>query len=95
MASVIYLTNRAPAKLVDDLMLAGHRTWECLSISEALYVCEREWVDANVIAPDIDDPDLAEVQLHHMTIRLKPEASARDLIWQLSQLFAERRGLIQ
>jgi hypothetical protein len=33
MASVVYLTSRAPSKLTDDLILAGHRAWECLSVS--------------------------------------------------------------
>lgn len=95
MASVVYLTSRAPAKLIGDLMLAGHRAWECLSVSEALYICEREWIDAIVIAPDIEDPDFAEAQLHHFTIQLKPDATSKDVIWQLSQLFPGKATTIQ
>jgi hypothetical protein len=87
MASVVFLTNRAPAKLIGDLMMAGHRAWECLSVSEALYICEREWIDAVVIAPDVEDRDLVAMQLRHITIQLKPEATAKDLIWELSNLF--------
>lgn len=41
MASVVCLTNRAPAKLIGDLMVAGHRAWGCVSVSEVLYFCER------------------------------------------------------
>jgi hypothetical protein len=87
MAAVVLLTTRAPSKLTDDLALAGHRAWECLSVSEALYLCENENVDVIVIAPDIEDPDLAEAQLHYVTIRMKPEATAMELIWELSKLF--------
>jgi hypothetical protein len=87
MASVVYLTNRVPAKLIGDLMMAGHRAWECLSVSEVLYICEHEWIDAVVIAPDVEDPEVVQAQLRHVTIRLKPEASARELIWELSNLF--------
>jgi hypothetical protein len=89
MASVVYLTNRAPAKLTDDLLLAGHRAWECLSVSEVLYICEQESIDAVVIAPDVEDPDLIGAQLRHITIHLKPEATAKELIWELSKLFPE------
>jgi hypothetical protein len=95
MASVVILTNRAPAMLIGDLMMAGHRAWECLSVSEALYICEHEWVDAIVIAAGVEDPDVVEAQLRHITIRLKPEASARELIWELSNLFPARTNSIQ
>ena len=95
MAAVVLLTNRAPSKLADDLMLAGHRAWECLSVSEALYICEREWVDAVVIAPEVEDRDFIAMQLRHTTIQLKPEATAKDLIWELSNLFHKTSGTIQ
>ncbi len=95
MASVVYLTSRAPSKLTDDLMLAGHRAWECLSVSEVLYICEREWVDAVVIAPDVEDADVVEVHLRHFTIRLEPNATAKDLIWELSRLFPQRPDVVQ
>ena len=95
MASVVYLTNRAPSRLAQDLMLAGHRAWECLSVSEVLYVCEREWVDAVVIAPDVEDRDFVAMQLRHMTIQLKPEATAKDLIWELSNLFPAASTKVQ
>lgn len=95
MATVVYLTSHAPAKLIDDLMLAGHRAWECLSVSEVLYICEREWIDAVVIAPDVDDADGVEAQLRHITIRMTPEASSKDLVWELSKLFASGSTGIQ
>src|SRR5260370_24134980 len=95
MASVVYLTSRSPSRLAADLMLAGHRAWECLSVSEALYICEREWIDAVVIAPDVEDRDFVAMQLRHITIQLKPEATAKDFIWELSNLFPARNTSIQ
>ena len=95
MASVVYLTTRAPSRLAADLILAGHRAWECLSVSEALYICEQEWIDAVVIAPDVEDRDFVAMQLRHVTIQLKPEATAKDLIWELSNLFPARTTSIQ
>jgi hypothetical protein len=95
MASVVYLTSRSPSRLAADLMLAGHRAWECLSVSEALYICEQEWIDAVVIAPDVEDRDFVAMQLRHMTIQLKPGATAKDIIWELSNLFPARTTSIQ
>ena len=94
-ASIVYLTNRAPAKLTEDLILAGHRAWECLSVSEALYICEQQWVDAVVIAPEVEEPEVVEAHLRHFTIRLQPQATAKDLIWELSRLFPGQPTSIQ
>jgi hypothetical protein len=93
MASLIVLTSRSNSKLADELTLAGHRVFESQTVSEALYHSERQRVDAIVIAPDIDDPDFAEAQLHHITIRMK--GSAKDLIWELSRLFPDKAPSIQ
>jgi hypothetical protein len=89
MASVVFLTTRAPATLIDDLILAGHRAWECLSVSEVLYICEQQCVDVVVIAAEVEDADVVEAQLRHITIRLKPKASSKDLIWELTKLFPD------
>jgi hypothetical protein len=95
MASVVYLTNSAPAKLTDDLIRAGHRAWECLSVSEALYICEQQWIDAVVIAAEVEDADVVETHLRHFTIRMKPQATAKELIWELSNLFPTKPVRIQ
>jgi hypothetical protein len=94
-ASLVYLTTRAPSKFAEELMLAGHQVHEALAVSEALYLCEQGPVDVIVIAPDVEDPDLVEAQLHHITIRMKPEGTAKELVWELSQLFPQQPGTIQ
>jgi hypothetical protein len=76
-------------------MLAGHRVKEAISVSEVLFVCETEPVDAIVIAADVEDPDVVEAQMRRITLRLKPEAMARDVIWELSQLFPPTSAVIQ
>ena len=48
-----------------------------------------------MIAPDVEDHDFVAMQLRHMTIQLKPEATAKDLIWELSNLFPPRSSIIQ
>jgi hypothetical protein len=89
MAAVVYLTTRAPSKLAQDLLLAGHKVFEAVAVSEALYVCECQSVDVIVIAPEVEDPDVVKAQMRHITIQLKPEATAQELIWELSKLFPQ------
>lgn len=75
--------------------MVGHRAWECLSVSEVLYICEQERIDGVVIAPEVEDPDVVQAQLCHFTIRLQPEATAKDLIWELSELFPDSTATVQ
>jgi AmiR/NasT family two-component response regulator len=93
--SVVYLTTRTPSKLTDELALAGYRIFEALSVSEVLYLCEQHDIDAVVIATEVDDPDLIEAQMRRITIKLKPEATVRELIWELSQLFPDKAETVQ
>jgi hypothetical protein len=78
--SLVLLTTRAPSKLADDLTLAGYRVIEARAVSEVLYLCEQHDIDAVVISADVDDPDVVEAQMRHITIKLKPEATAKELI---------------
>ena len=93
--SVVYLTTRAPSKLADDLGLAGFRVFEALEVSEVLHLCEHEKIDAVVIGADVQDPDLIEVQLRHITMKLRPEATLQELVWELTQLFPDKSVSIQ
>jgi len=68
-------------------MLAGYTVWEALAVSEVLYLCEQKNVDVVVIAPDVEDADLVEVQMRRTTLTLKPGATAKDVMWELAQLF--------
>ena len=64
--------------------------FEALEVSEVHHLCEHERIDAVVIGADREDPDVIEVQLRLTTLRLKPEATAKDIVWELSQLFPDR-----
>jgi hypothetical protein len=33
--------------------------------------------------------DLNEIRQHHMKVKLKPEATVEDIIWELSNLFGK------
>jgi hypothetical protein len=94
-ASLIYLTTHAPPfRFAQEVTRAGHRVFEAQAVSEVLSVCEREWIDAIVIGADVEDSDVVEAQLRHITIRLKPEATAKELIWELSNLFPSSESIV-
>jgi hypothetical protein len=95
MKSVVLLTTRSPSKLEDNLILAGYRVFAALEVSEVLHLCETEDVDVVVIGADVEDPDVVEAQMRRITLRLKPEATAKDVVWELSQLFPQPGGAIQ
>lgn len=87
MLSLIYLANRAPTEIATELGTAGYRVWEALSVSEVLHLCEHEQVDVIVIAPDMQSDAIIPLRLKQIAISLEPQATAKDLIWQLEQLF--------
>jgi hypothetical protein len=77
----------APSQFADDLLRAGYRVWEALAVSEVLHLCEHENVDTVVIAPEVDDPEIIEVQGRYVTLVLKPGSTPADVAWELSLLF--------
>jgi hypothetical protein len=95
MTSLVLLTNRAPSKMADELTLAGYHVFEALAVSEVLYLCEQHDIDAVVIAADVEDLQIVEAQMRRITIKLKPETTVRELIWELSQLFPKGESMVQ
>ena len=96
MLKLACLTSRIPYPLVSDLRLAGYTVWEVLTASEVLSLCKRHDIDAVVIAPDVEIPDIAQVQMRRITLALKADATFKDVIWELAQLFpAASRTCIQ
>ena len=61
--------------------------WEALSVSEVLYLCEQHKIDVTVIAAEVDQGELIEKQFRGIVMRLKPDADAAYIHWELSQLF--------
>jgi hypothetical protein len=92
--SIVLLTTQAPDPLAAELMLAGFKVTEALWADEVLQLLETEHIDVVVITHDVEDPELPEVQARLTTLRLQPNATAKDLIWELSQLFP-RTTIIQ
>lgn len=95
MCSLVYLANRAPTELASELSAAGYRVWEALSVSEVLHLCEHERVDAIVIAPELQSDAIIPLRLKQITISLEPHVTAKELIWELEQIFPTKPARIQ
>jgi hypothetical protein len=92
--SLVYLAKYAPNPFTSDLIMHGYQVYEALVVSEVLYLCEHHKIDAVVIAADVEDLDVIEAQLRHITLRLKPNATPKDMIWELENLFGKRSAKI-
>lgn len=95
MRSLVHLTTRVPSRLASDLEWAGYQVFEALEVAEVLHLCEHQHIDAVVIGADVRDEDLIELQTREMTIQLKSEATIKDLIWELTNLFPDKAMKIQ
>ena len=74
----------------DGLSLSGYVVYEALAVSEVLHLCEHENNDRVVIAPEVIDEAARVVAEHSVTLRLRREATAADILWELSQLFSHQ-----
>ncbi|MDP9266868.1 MAG: hypothetical protein M3P27_00905 [Acidobacteriota bacterium] len=95
MANLVYLATSAPTKLAEELTRSGHSVWEALSVPEVLYLCEHQNIEVVLISSEVEDPEIGEVQIRHLTIRMEPEARVTDVLWALSNLFPGPRGAVQ
>jgi hypothetical protein len=92
---VVYLSNESPSRIASDLTCAGCKVWEATSVSEVLYLCEHDKVDAVVIGPDVEDQEFIERQLRQTTLKLTEATRAADVIWELSNLFGSQSSRVQ
>lgn len=76
--------------MADELTQAGFQVFEALAISEVPHLCETENIDIVVIAADVDDYRAGVIAEHRITLRLKPEATAKEVIEELWQMFPDK-----
>ena len=95
MAAIVILNSVSPSKLSGELELFAHQVWEALDVSEVLFLCEQHRVDAVIIAAEVEGGELIEKQLRGTVMRLKSNADAAYVDWELSQLFPKKDIPIQ
>ncbi len=95
MRSVVYFTACASSESADDLSAAGYTVSKAKEISEVMHLCEHNQVDVVIIGADVEEQDMVEIQLRRTTIKLKPNATAKNILWELANLFGTGREVIQ
>lgn len=58
--------------------------YECLAISEGFALAEEHFDAQIVIAAGIEERWATVIQNHHPTLHLKPDATAKDVLWELN-----------
>ena len=93
MISLVLMTDRVPSDLANQLMLAGYQVYEALATSEALYVCDQHDITAVLLAPGVQPRGLDEIKTHCITFTLCPDATVRDVLCELSNLWGSLNGI--
>lgn len=85
--TLILFSPEAASRLSHDLASAGIQTYEALAISEVLALAHERPYAPIVVAPEIECERAKLILQHHPILRLKPNATANDVIWELDRLF--------
>lgn len=87
--TVIFFTRSLPNATSDELSRQRVVVHEALAISEVLALAEEHPEAQIVIAADAEAEAAKAIQQHYPTMQLKPEASAADVMFELSYLTGE------
>lgn len=82
--TIIFFTGLLPNPIADELMRQGHDLFESLSISETFALQEEHPHAHIVIAAKVEEQRATVIQQRYPTLMLKPEATAKDVLWELS-----------
>lgn len=83
--TLIYCTRELPG-LSNDLEVAGFQVYEALALSEVLFLAEQHPNAPIVIDHTVNDSTANEIARHYPTLRLTHQATAADVLWDLSSL---------
>lgn len=83
MRTLIYFTRELPG-ISEELSQAGFEVYEALAISEVFYLVEQHPVAHIVVDHTVEQEVAEKIALHYVTLRLKPEATAADVVWELA-----------
>ena len=80
----ILFTTQVPNPLAEQLSDYGHQVFEALAISEVFALAETYARGAPIIiTADVTPGKAAIIQQHYPTMHLKPNATVKDILWEL------------
>jgi hypothetical protein len=80
---LILFTTSTPDPLAEELSQQGHQVFEAIAISEVLALAEQHSSASIVITAGVDHERAKVIQQHYPTMHLKPNATVKDILWEL------------
>ena len=87
MLSLVYLADGSLGgldPLCHDLRQSGNTIVEASSVHEALWLCSQHHISTIIISAGFDDHQLHELSQRYVTVKLKFDASSRDVLGELA-----------
>jgi hypothetical protein len=92
---IIYMATRQPSAFTEELSRAGFRVWEALEESEIKHLCATEDIDGIVLEHDVPWRKQIAARSGRICVLLEPTTTAKELVWELVQLFPHQLSAIQ
>lgn len=87
MVSFVYLKNESSRSLACELATSVYKVYEALSVAEAVWLCTQQHLGAIVVAGNLEDSDTAQLPDCFITLRLRPDLTVHQILWELARLF--------
>jgi hypothetical protein len=82
--TIIFLAYKLPDPISDELSRQGHSVYECLAISEVFALAEEHFDAQIIIVANMEEKWASEIKQRYPTLHLKPGATVKDVLWELS-----------
>jgi predicted nicotinamide N-methyase len=82
--TLILFSTQAPNPLTNQLSHQGHQVFEAIAISEVYALADQHPAAQIIVTADIDPERAKAIQHHYPTMYLKPNATVKDIIWELN-----------
>lgn len=92
---LIFFTNQPDRAMMLELGMAGHDYADTRSEGEVRGLAAYFYDNVILIGPDIPQADAEAMERDYWTIRLTPEKKAKDVLWELWNMFPSRNATVQ
>lgn len=87
MVSFVYLKNDSSRGLAGELATSVYKVYEALSVAEAVWLCTQQHLGTIVVASNLEHSETAQLPDCFVTLRLRPDATVHQILWELARLF--------
>lgn len=84
MLSLVFLKTCASNPLTSELISAGYHVMEAASVPEVVWLCTQFHGQVVLVDPQFEDPDLAGLEERYVTLKLDPDTTMQQLLWQIA-----------